>query len=125
MKMVFCLVLLSLLFSPVLSLDCYVCNFAATNDECNQNTQTCQSPLDTCMTIVDISGTAKAIAKLCASKATCQGAASTSSVDANGNGNSVNCCGGYNMCNYSGAESIHVHISLLLLTVSVLLLLSH
>lgn len=64
-----------------------------------------------------------AIVKQCASLATCTGAASSSSVDSNGNGNTVNCCNSFNLCNFSGAESIHTHTALLLLTVGVLLLL--
>ncbi|XP_044063877.1 prostate stem cell antigen-like [Siniperca chuatsi] len=125
MKMLLSLVLLSLLASPVLSLECYVCSSSATNEECNRNTQECQAPLDTCMTAVDTLGAVKAIVKQCASRATCTGAASSASVDTNGNGNTVNCCNSYNLCNFSGAESIHIHTTLLLLTVGVLLLLSH
>lgn len=44
------------LVAAVLSLDCYVCGSSATNDECNNNNQTCQAPLDTCMTTIDILG---------------------------------------------------------------------
>lgn len=62
----------------------------------------------------------KAIVKQCASQATCHGAASAASVDAHGNGNTVSCCSRY-LCNYSGAESVHLHISLMLLTVLLLL----
>ncbi|KAM4580264.1 uncharacterized protein PAE49_005183 [Odontesthes bonariensis] len=113
-----------LLVSPVLSLKCYVCSSSTTNEECNQNSQECQQPLDTCMTIVDTLGVMKAIVKQCASRATCRGAASTASVDSEGNGNAVNCCSGYGFCNFSGAESIHTHTTLLLLTVGALLLLS-
>lgn len=40
----------------VLSLQCYVCSSSATNEECNNNTQECQAPLDTCMTTVDTLG---------------------------------------------------------------------
>jgi len=125
MKMLLVVVLLSLV-SPGLSLMCYVCSSSATNEECNNNntTQVCQPPQDICMTIVDTSGNAKVISKLCSSEATCLGAASSSSVDANGNGNSVNCCN-FNTCNFSGAESIHIHTVLLLLSGGVLLLLSH
>nr|XP_046254439.1 prostate stem cell antigen-like [Scatophagus argus] len=122
MKMLFSLVLVFLLVSPVLSLDCYVCSSSATNEECNENTQECRVPLDTCMTTVDTLGLTKAIVKQCASWATCSGAASTASVDSNGNGNTVNCCNSFNLCNFSGAESIHMHTTLLLLTVGVLLL---
>ncbi|XP_041797763.1 prostate stem cell antigen-like [Chelmon rostratus] len=119
------LMLLCLLVSPVLSLDCYVCSSSATNEECNKNTQECRAPLDTCMTAVDILGSTKAIVKQCASWATCSGAASSASVDSNGNGNTVNCCNSFNLCNFSGAESTHTHTALLLLTAGVLFLLSH
>ncbi|XP_028281734.1 prostate stem cell antigen-like [Parambassis ranga] len=119
------LVLLFLCFSPVLSLECYVCSSSSTNEECNKSTQECQQPLDTCMTIVDTLGIMKAIVKQCASRATCSGAASTASVDSNGNGNTINCCSSYNLCNFSGANSIHIHTTLLLLAVGVLLLLTH
>ncbi|TDH12042.1 hypothetical protein EPR50_G00067080 [Perca flavescens] len=127
MKMLLGLVLLSLLVSPVLSLDCYVCSSSPTNAQCNSNnkTQTCQPPLDTCMTAIDILGFEKAIVKSCASQATCNGAAAAASVDSSGNGNIVNCCNSFNLCNFSGAESVHIHTTLLLLTVGVLLLLSH
>ncbi|XP_018541548.1 prostate stem cell antigen [Lates calcarifer] len=125
MKMLLSLALLSLLFSPALSLECYVCSAATTNEECNQNTQKCQAPLDTCMTVVDTLGATKAIVKQCSSQATCKGAASTASVDSNGNGNTISCCNSYNLCNFSGAESVHVHVTLVLLSVGVLLLLSH
>ncbi|XP_029360531.1 prostate stem cell antigen-like [Echeneis naucrates] len=125
MKMLLSLVLLSLLFSPVTLLECYVCSASASNEECNTNTQECEVPLDTCMTTVDIIGSTKAIVKQCASRATCQGAAGSASIDENGNGNSVNCCNAFNLCNFSGTESVHIHITLLLVTVGVLLLLSH
>ncbi|KAM9352995.1 uncharacterized protein ABDE67_005373 [Symphorus nematophorus] len=126
MKMLLILVLLSLLVSPVLSLECYVCSSSATNEECNKNTQVCQAPLDTCMTAIDTFGATTAIVKQCSSQATCSGAASAASVDANGNGNTVHCCNSFNLCNFSGAESIHIHTTLLLLlTAGVLLLLSH
>ncbi|XP_056235917.1 ly6/PLAUR domain-containing protein 6B-like [Seriola aureovittata] len=124
MKMLFSLVLLSLLFSPVLSLECYVCSSSATNEECNRNTQECQTPLDTCMTVVDTLGSVTAIVKQCASRATCEGASSSASVDSDGNGNKVNCCNTFDLCNFSGAESIHAHMTLLFLTVGALLLLS-
>ncbi|XP_017265506.1 urinary protein 2 [Kryptolebias marmoratus] len=118
-------VALSLLFSPATSLQCYVCSSSATNAECNQGSQECQSPHDTCMTIVDTLGDMMAIVKQCSSKATCNGASSTASVDSNGNGNTVRCCSGYNYCNYSGAGSVHTHPTLLLLTAGLLLLLAH
>ncbi|XP_019946815.1 prostate stem cell antigen-like [Paralichthys olivaceus] len=124
MKMLLSFVLLSLLFPPALALECYVCAASTTNEQCNQNTQECQTPLDTCMTSIDTLGTSIAIVKQCASAATCTGAASSSSVDENGNGNSVNCCNSFNLCNFSGAESVHVHTTLLLLTVVVIRLLS-
>ncbi|XP_034467491.1 prostate stem cell antigen-like [Hippoglossus hippoglossus] len=124
MKMLLSFVLLSLLFPPALALECYVCTASTTNEQCNQNTQDCQSPLDTCMTFVDTLGTAKAIVKQCASSATCTGAAASASTDENGNGNTVNCCNSFNLCNFSGAESVRVHTTLLLLTVVVIRLLS-
>lgn len=46
----------SFLVHAALSLECYVCSAATTNEECNQNTQKCQAPLDTCMTVVDTLG---------------------------------------------------------------------
>ncbi|XP_037640016.1 prostate stem cell antigen-like [Sebastes umbrosus] len=123
--MLLSLAVLSLLVTPGLSLSCYVCSSAATNEECNNNntTQECQPLLDRCMTIVNILGSTKVIVKLCASRATCNGAAATASVDENGNGNIVNCCNTHNLCNFGGAESIHVHTALLLLTGGVMLLL--
>uniref|UniRef100_A0A668AGQ7 UPAR/Ly6 domain-containing protein n=1 Tax=Myripristis murdjan TaxID=586833 RepID=A0A668AGQ7_9TELE len=100
------------------SLQCYVCSSSPTNDECNQNSQSCQLPLDMCMTTVD----KIAIVKQCASRATCMGAASTSSVDSDGNGNTVNCCNSHDLCNFSGANTVHVHITLLALSLCGLLL---
>ncbi|KAM8826183.1 uncharacterized protein ACB058_019568 isoform 2-T2 [Synchiropus picturatus] len=96
---------------------------STTNEACNANTQECTPPLDTCMTIVDTLGSATAIVKQCASLTTCRAAASSSSVDANGNGNSVNCCNSFNLCNFSGAEQLHGFSLLLVLTVALLLLL--
>ncbi|XP_008321650.1 prostate stem cell antigen-like [Cynoglossus semilaevis] len=122
--MLLSLTLISLFFTPGLSLECYVCSSSTTNEQCNSNTAECETPLDTCMTSIDILGIAKAIVKQCASRATCQGAASTASLDENGNGNIVNCCNGYNLCNFSGAESVRFHVSLLLLTLAVVRLLS-
>lgn len=110
------LLLLSLLFTPGLCLECYTCSSTTTNDLCNQNTQQCQPVHDTCMTTIDILGSSKAIVKQCASKATCNGAASSASTDANGNGNVVYCCSAYNLCNYSGAHSIHVRSAMTLLS---------
>ncbi|XP_061572444.1 prostate stem cell antigen-like [Cololabis saira] len=118
--MILGLVFLFLLVSPALPLKCYVCSSSATNEECNLTTQECQQPLDTCMTTVDTLGVMKAIVKQCASMATCSGAASSASVDQEGNGNSINCCHGYNLCNFSAAESTHTP-TLLLFTVCVLL----
>ncbi|KAM9851647.1 uncharacterized protein ACBR49_004802 [Aulostomus maculatus] len=125
LKMLLCLVFISLLFSPVLSLKCYVCSSSTTNEECNQNSEECQAPLDTCMTVVDILGGIKAIVKQCASQATCSGAASTASIDADGNGNIVNCCNTFDLCNFSRADTRHVDAVLLLVTTGVLLLLLH
>lgn len=122
-EMLLCLAILFLLVSPALSLDCYVCSSSPTNEACNQNTQECQAPLDTCMTTIDILGSTTAIVKQCASQATCTGASDSASVDANGNGNIVNCCNSFNLCNFSGAGTIHMHTALLLLTVGVLFLL--
>ncbi|XP_029927512.1 CD59 glycoprotein-like isoform X2 [Myripristis murdjan] len=122
MKSLLSLLLLSLLCSSVLSLECYVCSSSPTNDECNQNSQSCQLPLDMCMTTVDKIGNQKAIVKQCASRATCMGAASTSSVDSDGNGNTVNCCNSHDLCNFSGANTVHVHITLLALSLCGLLL---
>uniref|UniRef100_A0A3Q3GI63 UPAR/Ly6 domain-containing protein n=1 Tax=Labrus bergylta TaxID=56723 RepID=A0A3Q3GI63_9LABR len=91
--------------AAVLSLDCYVCSSAVTNEECNTNNEECQEPQDTCMTVVDI----LVISKQCASQATCNGAAASASVDSSGNGNTVDCCNSFNLCNFSGAESVHIH----------------
>ncbi|KAM8735427.1 uncharacterized protein AB9X84_023882 [Acanthopagrus schlegelii] len=118
--------LLSVLVSPALSLECYVCSSSATNEECNANTQVCQAPLDTCMTAVDILGSTIAIVKQCASMATCTAAANGASVDTDGNGNIVNCCNSFNQCNFSGAEANKIHTyTLWLLTGGVIFLLSH
>ncbi|MED6249011.1 hypothetical protein ATANTOWER_008157 [Ataeniobius toweri] len=117
-------VILFFLFSPATSLKCYVCSSSTTNNECNQNSQDCQQPLDTCMTIVDTLGYMKAIVKQCASSATCRGVASTASINADGNGNTVNCCN-YDMCNMSAADSVHSHAAMLLLLTAVSVLLSH
>uniref|UniRef100_A0AAQ5XP88 UPAR/Ly6 domain-containing protein n=1 Tax=Amphiprion ocellaris TaxID=80972 RepID=A0AAQ5XP88_AMPOC len=120
------MLLVFLLLCPgvVLSLDCYVCSSSATNEECNQSTQECQLPLDTCMTVIDTLGNLKAIVKQCSSRATCRGAASTASVDSAGNGNAVSCCNTHNLCNFSRVDSTHKHTTLLL-TVCILLLLMH
>ncbi|XP_068591787.1 prostate stem cell antigen-like [Cebidichthys violaceus] len=127
MKMLLGVVLLSLLIPPGLSLTCYSCTSATTNVICNGNnvTQECQAPLDICMTSIDVLGATTLISKFCASEATCLGAASSSSVDENGNGNLVTCCNTFDLCNFSGAESIHIHTLLLFLTAGVILLLSH
>ncbi|KAG7235261.1 hypothetical protein INR49_002866 [Caranx melampygus] len=77
------------------------------------------------MTAVDTLGLVKAIVKQCASRATCAGAAASASVDENGNGNRVTCCNTFDLCNFSGAESVHIHMTLLLLTVGALLMLFH
>lgn len=143
-----------LVICAVTSLKCYVCSSSATNALCNQNNQQCQAPLDTCMTVVDTlgnfhssdlvqtaiiiiiisdtmrvcvcaSGNMMAIVKQCSSRATCTGAASTASVDSNGNGNKVSCCSGYDYCNKSGAGSVHTYPTLLLLTAGLLLLWTH
>ncbi|XP_068426020.1 urokinase plasminogen activator surface receptor-like [Clinocottus analis] len=126
MKTLLVAALLSSLVPPALSLTCYVCTSAVTNDACNNNnvTQECRAPLDICMTVVDILGNSKFISKLCASEATCLGSASSASVDSNGDGNIVNCCNTFDLCNFSGAECVHTHTALLLLTAGVLLLLS-
>lgn len=68
-------------------------------------------------------GSAKSIVKQCASQDTCNSA--SSSVDANGDGNTINCCNTHDLCNFSAAESIHVRTSLLLSSAGALLLLSH
>uniref|UniRef100_A0A3P8T469 UPAR/Ly6 domain-containing protein n=1 Tax=Amphiprion percula TaxID=161767 RepID=A0A3P8T469_AMPPE len=102
--------IINLLFycCAVLSLDCYVCSSSATNEECNQSTQECQLPLDTCMTVID-TGNLKAIVKQCSSRATCRGAASTASVDSAGNGNAVSCCNTHNLCNFSRVDDAQTH----------------
>ncbi|XP_061143979.1 urokinase plasminogen activator surface receptor-like [Syngnathus typhle] len=122
--MLLVLVFLYPLVSPGLLLTCYVCSSSPTNDECNASTQECQAPLDTCMTTVDTLGNMKAIVKQCASRATCNGAASSAFVDSDGNGNAVSCCNSFNLCNFSGGESIHaqgVFPMLLLVTAGTLL----
>lgn len=70
-------------------------------------------------------GASTTIMKQCASWATCSGAASTASVDSNGNGNKVGCCNGYDLCNFSSGGMVRAHTTLLLLTVGVLLLRTH
>lgn len=72
-----------------------------------------------------LSGASTTIMKQCASWATCSGAASTASVDSNGNGNKVGCCNGYDLCNFSAGGMVRAHTTLLLLTVGVLLLRTH
>ncbi|XP_035018783.1 prostate stem cell antigen [Hippoglossus stenolepis] len=124
MKMLLSFVLLSLLFPPALALKCYMCTASTTNEQCNQNTQDCQSPQDTCVTLVAILGGDKAIVKQCASSANCTAAAASASIDEDGNGVTVNCCNSIDLCNFSGAESVRVHTTLLLLTVVVIRLLS-
>ncbi|XP_077430851.1 uncharacterized protein LOC144057307 isoform X1 [Vanacampus margaritifer] len=131
--MLLILIFLSLFFSPVLLLSCYVCSSSLSNDECNASTQQCREPLDTCMTAVDTLGTnpmdrsgrrhqksmtisyssfvccaghMKAIVKQCASRATCNGAASAAFVDSDGNGNAVSCCNSFSLCNFSGVGSV-------------------
>lgn len=94
------------------------------HDEClrDGHASGCPTNQPSLCVCVCYSGFMKAIVKQCASRATCNGAASAASVDANGNGNRVDCCN-YNMCNYSGAESIHMHtMMLMLLTACVLVL---
>ncbi|KAG9345019.1 hypothetical protein JZ751_009559 [Albula glossodonta] len=102
------LLLLSLSIATVSvdALECYVCSSTTTNEVCNENTKSCQAPLDTC----DI----KAIVKQCASAATCNGAAASASVDSNGDGNKVTCCS-TKLCNVSGASTNRLHIFLLAL----------
>ncbi|XP_011603803.2 lymphocyte antigen 6D [Takifugu rubripes] len=121
--MLLSLLLLFVLASPALSLKCYVCSSSTTNEECNNNTQECQAPVDMCMTVVDTLGSAKSIVKQCASQDTCNSA--SSSVDANGDGNTINCCNTHDLCNFSGAKSVHVRTSVLLSAAGALLLLSH
>ncbi|XP_062343245.1 ly6/PLAUR domain-containing protein 2-like [Osmerus eperlanus] len=95
-----------LLFLPTVEvLKCYVCSSTNSNEECNQATQTCQAPLDTCMTTIDTLNGVKAIVKHCSSSRTCNGAAAGATVDVNGNGNQVNCCSS-NQCNVNGATSL-------------------
>uniref|UniRef100_A0AAV2MG45 Uncharacterized protein n=1 Tax=Knipowitschia caucasica TaxID=637954 RepID=A0AAV2MG45_KNICA len=74
------------------------------------------------MTTVDILGSAKAIVKQCSSKATCNGAAASASTDANGNGNIVTCCSAFNLCNFSGADSLGPRACFVLLLPLLLLL---
>lgn len=62
-----------------------------------------------------------AIVKQCASRATCQGAAASASVDSAGNGNKVYCCSS-RLCNYSSAASIRLHAWLLALPLALLTL---
>ncbi|KAG7469794.1 hypothetical protein MATL_G00132600 [Megalops atlanticus] len=113
------LLLFCFTISAVAALKCYVCSSTTTNEKCNQNTQTCQAPLDTCMTTVDISGNIKAIVKQCASAATCAGAAASASVDSNGNGNKVTCCS-TQLCNVNGASTVRPHTLLLALPLCIL-----
>ncbi|KAI1885712.1 hypothetical protein AGOR_G00206640 [Albula goreensis] len=110
------LLLLSLSIATVSvdALECYVCSSTTTNEMCNENTKSCQAPLDTCMTTVDTVGDIKAIVKQCASAATCNGAAASASVDSNGDGNKVTCCS-TKLCNVSGASTNRLHTFLLAL----------
>lgn len=94
----------------------YLLNSALGQSQCRNYNPCCLS--------VCCSDTATAITKQCASQATCRGAASTASVDSNGNGNAVSCCSSYDLCNFSKADSINRNNKLLLLTVGVGFLLS-
>nr|XP_015212892.1 PREDICTED: prostate stem cell antigen-like [Lepisosteus oculatus] len=109
--------------TSVVALDCYVCPSTSTNEDCNKNTQSCQAPLDTCMTTVVTSGNIKAIVKACMSKTTCSAAASGSSVDSSGNRNQVTCCQ-TNLCNANGSTTARLSSLLLALPLSSLFLLS-
>lgn len=51
-------------------------------------------------------GSAKSIVKQCASQTTCRSA--SSSVNSKGDGNTISCCNTHNLCNFSGATSIHM-----------------
>ncbi|KAI1901581.1 hypothetical protein AGOR_G00035880 [Albula goreensis] len=110
-------------FSSVHTLKCYVCSSTTTNENCNQETKSCQAPLDTCMTTVDTLGDIKAIVKQCASAATCAGAASAASVNANGDGNRVTCCQ-TQLCNLNGATTAQLHTLLLALPLCLLSILT-
>ncbi|KAG7458261.1 hypothetical protein MATL_G00236210 [Megalops atlanticus] len=117
------LLLLCFSISLVDGLKCYVCSSTTTNENCNQDTQSCQAPLDTCMTTVDTFGNFKAIVKQCASAATCKGAASGASVSSNGDGNRVTCCS-TNLCNVNGVAGVQLHSLLLALPLCILSVLS-
>ncbi|XP_026084740.1 prostate stem cell antigen-like [Carassius auratus] len=108
------LLFLLLTVHSVNALKCYVCASSTSNEECNKNVQDCQAPLDTCMTTVATLGGFTAISKTCSYSKICTGAASTASVDNNGNGVQVTCCNS-NQCNYSGAASVTLHRWLLVL----------
>ncbi|XP_076137252.1 prostate stem cell antigen-like [Alosa pseudoharengus] len=113
------LLVLFLCVHSVDTLKCYVCSATNSNEQCNQNSQDCNPPLDTCMSTIDTMNGVKAIVKQCASRATCSGAAASASVDNAGNGNKVNCCSS-RLCNYSGAANIRPHTWLLALPLSLL-----
>ncbi|KAL2083900.1 hypothetical protein ACEWY4_019418 [Coilia grayii] len=121
MKFLTGLFLLFLCVHSAHTLKCYVCSATNTNQQCNQNSQDCNPPLDTCMATVDTLNGVTAIVKQCASRATCQGAASGASMDSAGNGNKVYCCSS-RLCNYSAAASLSLHRWLLLLPVCLLTL---
>lgn len=67
-------------------------------------------------------GDVKAIGKQCSSLKTCAGAASTASLDAEGNGNEVTCCNSH-LCNVSTATTIQLCTWLLSLPLCLLTLL--
>nr|XP_023667808.1 prostate stem cell antigen-like [Paramormyrops kingsleyae] len=92
---------------------CYVCSSTTTNSKCNLNTDTCQAPLDTCMSTVVTAGNVMAIVKQCTSGNICSAAASTASVTGSG-ATAITCCSS-DLCNYSGATPARLHTLLLAL----------
>ncbi|XP_048848976.1 lymphocyte antigen 6B-like isoform X2 [Brienomyrus brachyistius] len=94
-------------------LNCYVCSSTTTNSQCNQNTASCQAPLDTCMNTVVTAGNVMAIVKQCSSANICSAAASVSSATNSGT-TTITCCNS-DLCNYSGATTASLHSLLLAL----------
>ncbi|KAG9276540.1 lymphocyte antigen 6E-like [Astyanax mexicanus] len=104
------------------SLKCYVCSSTDSNEYCNSNSEECQAPLDTCMTTLSISGDLKAIVKHCSNFKVCSAAASSVSLDENGDGTAVTCCSS-RLCNYSAATHVQLCTWILTLPVCVLAIL--
>uniref|UniRef100_A0A8B9REN4 UPAR/Ly6 domain-containing protein n=1 Tax=Astyanax mexicanus TaxID=7994 RepID=A0A8B9REN4_ASTMX len=107
--------------SPINSLKCYVCSSTDSNEYCNSNSEECQAPLDTCMTTLS---DLKAIVKHCSNFKVCSAAASSVSLDENGDGTAVTCCSS-RLCNYSAATHVQLCTWILTLPVCIYLISVH